>query len=116
MFSLLDGRQQLVLNRLYYHFRGRKNAVKGKDLKDVFGLSNREVRRIVSELRSHGYPICSNTVDGYFFAINLIDVAETILDYTGRIKEMQGIVKALNVVNVPHWQKGVVTNTERKTK
>lgn len=47
---------------------GIDKAVKQDYIKQRTGLSKREIRRIIQELRREGYPICSSTYDGYWLA------------------------------------------------
>lgn len=57
---------------------GRQNAVKCKDLAYWVGVSPRIIRRLVQYLRDDGYPICSATSDGYWFAVLPEELDSTI--------------------------------------
>ena len=46
---------------------GKERAVHSEELERLFSLSDRGVRRRISELRKKGVPICSNE-KGYFYA------------------------------------------------
>ena len=75
-----------VLNHLVTYRRGRKSAIRGKDLAWQWGYGDdRVVRLIIRELIAEGYPIAAAVSEpmGFFLAIN----EHEALDYARVLKE-----------------------------
>lgn len=57
--------------------KGRKNATKSSELKQILHISGNELRRRVNRLRREGVPTGSSA-DGYFYAVTAGEVYTTI--------------------------------------
>lgn len=71
--------------------KGKKNAVYSKEIEYHYGIPGAEVRQMVNELRSEGYPICSGT-RGYWIAEDTADLMATMLHL---VRRKQGLDKAI---------------------
>ncbi len=80
------------------HHKGRKKAVTSSGLEAVFNIKGAEVRRIVNEVRSCGYPVCSDNC-GYYYAGNKKELNATIAQLSGRVENISnardGLLSAL---------------------
>lgn len=59
------------------------------------GLSPVETRDIIRMLRDDGYPICSNSTDGYWMARTSSEIQEVINMFNSYIYSMQMTVESL---------------------
>ena len=62
--------------------KGRRNAIKTKDLKRLSGMDERTIRRVIELLRRRGYVIVSD-VNGYYFPENIREL-EIYVDKTDK--------------------------------
>ncbi len=65
-----------VLAALSLH-PGRHNGIGARDLAQVLGLSMRELRAAISELRMEGIAVCGTPETGYFIAATPEELEET---------------------------------------
>lgn len=65
-----------MLNVLSFH-QGRERGIKCADLARVAGITEREVRKLVSELRREGTAICAKPKTGYFLAVTPDELRES---------------------------------------
>ena len=56
---------------------GQEKAVFSCELERLFSMNGRTIRRIISNLRQAGYPICSNC-KGYYYAKTQNEVNDTV--------------------------------------
>ena len=56
---------------------GQEKAVFSCELERLFSMNGRTIRRIISNLRQAGYPICSNR-KGYYYAKTQNEVNDTV--------------------------------------
>ncbi len=80
--------ERLILPEIERHI-GKENAVSPKELARMFDTSDRKVRAVVSALRTQGAPICSNTVNGFWWPRDLADFEEGIRTYRSQVGKMQ---------------------------
>lgn len=59
------------------------------------GLTPVQVRDTIRLLREEGYPICSNSHEGYWMARNSSEIQEVINMFNSYINSMQSTVEAL---------------------
>lgn len=59
------------------HCRGKLNAKTASELKFNGWGNAREIRTMVSELRTKGYPLCSSN-EGYYAATNMLELMTTV--------------------------------------
>ena len=99
---------------------GEKMAVQKPDL--LFDLNRmgfgsrlshetfeRQVRRVIVEMRNQGQLICSSSGGGgYYLAANMTEFDEFIeREYRGRIKELQGTVDIMTKAAMDRWGSGI---------
>lgn len=65
-----------MLNLLADH-QGRERGIKCADLAAKAGISEREVRKLVSALRRDGTAICAKPKTGYFLAVTPAELNES---------------------------------------
>lgn len=65
-----------ICEYLREHHTGRKNAIHGKELHQIFKIDARNFRRKINRLRREGEPICSDHT-GYYYAENERDIRIT---------------------------------------
>ena len=65
-----------MLNVLAEH-QGRERGIKCADLAAKTGITEREVRKLVSELRREGTAICAKPKTGYFLAVTPGELRES---------------------------------------
>lgn len=84
----------IVVNYLKENAVGKENAVKSKQIEQIFGLRGVEVRNMVNQLRYEGVPICSGR-KGYWYAKNEAEVIETLNGLKARIIGIENAVNGL---------------------
>lgn len=57
---------------------GKGDAIKSKEIYHKTGIKPRTLRSIVNSLRDEGYPICSNSYNGYWIPLTSVEIRETI--------------------------------------
>lgn len=68
--------QKIFADDMFKYYRGLENAVPSRVLEKKYGITAREVRRVVNVLRMNGYPICSGQT-GYYYAKTKQEAKET---------------------------------------
>lgn len=66
-----------LLNILAADHQGRECGIKCADLAAKAGIPEREVRKLVSELRREGTAICAKPKSGYFLAVTPDELRES---------------------------------------
>ena len=79
-----------------YHTEESK-AIKGRDLRCLFNLKDRELRMVISSLRQGGNAICSST-SGYWYSENPADIQVTLSRLEGQVKNMNLTIQGLKKV------------------
>ena len=74
--------------------RGITDPAKSPEFERAFGITGETVRQIVHELRMQGHPIGSGR-QGYFYARNKAEIAETISHIEGRRNSLEAVGGAL---------------------
>jgi len=93
------GKQQpktrdLLLEHLKNNSIGAENALSGRRLSSIFGVTSPDVRRIVNTLRSDKQPVCSDS-SGYFYASSTQEIDMTIAHLASRTRQMNRAIKGL---------------------
>jgi hypothetical protein len=101
-------RDRLRRTVLQYIFKGRRNAVRGKDLARQFGQpDDRKIRLVIRELISEGVPVASAVFEpmGFYIVANEHEAADYIRVLKERIKEntarLRDFEKAASQFNIP---------------
>lgn len=80
-----------------YHTEESK-AVKNRDLRGLFNLTDKQVRNVVSQLRQEGEPVCSSSY-GYWYSTDPEDIEKTLHRLEAQVENMAisitGLKKAL---------------------
>jgi len=76
-----------VLKRLKDYHTGHGNAVSGPELSKSLGISNRELRQRINNLRKAANPICSGD-EGYFYAQTNEELSHTIRQLMSRVRNI----------------------------
>lgn len=69
-------------------------AISAKDLGDLYNITKRGVRSVVTTLRQEGYPICSSN-KGYWYSTNIADIEKTAKRLEAQAVNMVKAVKGL---------------------
>jgi hypothetical protein len=92
------GTAHQMLEYLKEHHTTESTAVKNRDLRLLFNLSDRQVRIVVNQLRQMGEPVCSSTY-GYWYSTDPADITKTLHRLEAQMENMDisiaGLRKAL---------------------
>ena len=83
-----------IVDYLKRYHREEDNAIKGRDLRIVFNLKDRQLREVVSGLRQHGITICSSS-QGYWYSEEPEDIIKTLRRLEGQVINMNNSIKGL---------------------
>ena len=72
----MDKEKEICMYLKFEH-TGQEKAVFSCELERLFSMNGRTIRRIISNLRQAGYPICSNC-KGYYYAKTQNEVNDTV--------------------------------------
>lgn len=93
----MDTAHQMLDYLKDYHTTEGK-AVKGRELRSLFNLTDKQVRNEVSQLRQEGEPVCSSSY-GYWYSTDPEDIEKTLHRLEAQVVNMQvsitGLKKAL---------------------
>ena len=72
----------------------KDNAITTKQLQNLTGLSNKQLKVIISNLRED-YPICSKTTDGggYWIAQNMSEIVDFVREISSRRRSHTKTIK-----------------------
>lgn len=84
--------------QLIFRCKGRQRAISAKQLSRLTGLSDREVRAVVADLRREEYPIASavNKPYGFFIPETLDEARECQSHIYARMREIGITARALD--------------------
>ncbi|MCL4473529.1 MAG: hypothetical protein M1455_06270 [Actinobacteria bacterium] len=77
-----------ILSRLQISHKGQKHAIKAPALAADLGISDREVREIIHDLRVTGEPICSGA-HGFYWPVSREDAGPCIAWIASRFQQMR---------------------------
>ena len=87
-----------MLEYLKDHHFSENVAVKSRDLRLLFNLTDKQVRVVVSQLRQEGEPVCSSS-SGYWYSTDPDDIEKTLHRLEAQVENMDisitGLRKAL---------------------
>ena len=69
-------------------------AVKGRELRSLFNLTDKQVRNVVSQLRQEGAPVCSSSY-GYWYSTEPDDIEKTLHRLEAQVVNMNISIKGL---------------------
>ena len=76
-----------------YHNK-ESEAVKNRELRSLFSLTDKQVRNVVSQLRQEGEPICSSSY-GYWYSTDPNDIEKTLHRLEAQVGNMNISIKGL---------------------
>lgn len=65
-----------LLNLLAFH-QGRESGINARDLANVAGVTERQLRTLIGELREEGIAICATPETGYYLAVTPEELQES---------------------------------------
>ena len=83
-----------IVDYLKAHHTTEDRAIKARDLCELFNITNRELRNMVSGLRQDREAVCSSS-NGYWYSTEREDLEKTIHRLQGQIKNMNSSIKGL---------------------
>ena len=92
------GTAHQMLEYLKDNHSTESTAVKNRDLRLLFNLTDKQVRNVVSRLRQEGEPVCSSSY-GYWYSTDPDDIEKTLHRLEAQVENMNisitGLKKAL---------------------
>lgn len=101
----------LIPNCLKEEHKGKDKAVFSRELEEMSGIGDRDVRRHISALRKEGKPICSDFHKGYYYADSQEDVAGTVGRLSDYVSGLLGLITGLRTSKVKEPQGIKITIT-----
>ena len=86
--------KDLLIEYLKNNSIGAENALSGRRLSSIFGVTSPDIRRIVNALRNEKHPVCSDS-SGYFYASSTQEIDMTIAHLASRTRQMNRAIKGL---------------------
>lgn len=83
-----------IADYLKEYYREERFAIKGREICELFNLTDKQVRNIVSGLRQAGEPICSS-IHGYWYSNNPEDIEKTLRRLEGQVNNMNSSITGL---------------------
>lgn len=69
-------------------------AIKNRELRSLFNLTDKQVRNVVSQLRQEGAPVCSSSY-GYWYSTDPDDIEKTLHRLEAQVENMNISIKGL---------------------
>lgn len=89
-----------ILEYLKEFHSAESQAVKSREIRTLFNLTDKQVRNVVSQLRQDGKPVCSSSC-GYWYSEDPDDIGRTIHRLDAQVENMSisiiGLRKDLGV-------------------
>jgi hypothetical protein len=83
-----------VLEYLKNYHTEESEAIKGRELCELFNITARQVRILVSRLRRDGEAVCSST-HGYWYSTDPADIDITLRRLEEQVKHMNSAITGL---------------------
>jgi predicted DNA-binding transcriptional regulator YafY len=80
--------------------KGKGNGIRAKQLAGLLGVPEREVRKMMSDLRMDEHPICGTPSDGYYMAATWEELEETCRFHRSRAGHSMKIEAALRKISL----------------
>jgi len=88
------GTAHQMLEYLKDHHTTESEAVKGRELRTLFNLTDKQVRNVVSQLRQDGEPVCSSSY-GYWYSTDPDDIEKTLHRLGAQVENMVRSIEGL---------------------
>lgn len=86
-----------MLDYLKDYHNTESKAVKSRELRSLFNLTDKQVRNVVSQLRQDGEPVCSSSY-GYWYSTDPDDIEKTIHRLEAQVENMNISITGLRKV------------------
>ncbi len=86
-----------MLEYLKDNHNTESKAVKNRDLRSLFNLTDKQVRNVVSQLRQEGEPVCSSSY-GYWYSMDPDDIEKTLHRLEAQVENMNISITGLRKV------------------
>ena len=83
-----------MLDYLKDYHTTESRAVKNRELRALFNLTDRQVRNIVSQLRQECEPVCSSS-NGYWYSTDPADIEKTLHKLEVQVVNMSTAINGL---------------------
>lgn len=83
-----------MLEYLKDYHTNEAQAVRARELRELFNLGDKQVRNVVSVLRQNGEPICSSS-NGYWYSTDPDDIEKTLHRLEAQVANMQIAITGL---------------------
>ena len=77
-----------LLEYIKYYHKEESEAVKSRELRSLFNLTDKQVRNVVSQLRQNGEPVCSSSA-GYWYSTDPADIEKTLHRLEAQVENMR---------------------------
>ena len=91
------GKAHQMLEYLSEYHNTEKDAIKSRDLRKLFNLTDKQVRNVVSQLRQDGKPVCSSSY-GYWYSTDPDDIEKTLHRLEAQVENMNNSITGLKKV------------------
>ena len=88
------GTAHQILEYLKDFHTTESGAIKSRELRTLFNLTDKQVRNLVSQLRQDGEPVCSSFY-GYWYSTDPEDIEKTLHRLEAQVENMIISVKGL---------------------
>jgi predicted DNA-binding transcriptional regulator YafY len=89
-----------LINAIAAH-QGRANGISARRLAEQLQVSPRSLRRLISEVRDEGLPICGRPSTGYFLASNKAELQECCAFLEARALHSLHLLARMRRVSLP---------------
>jgi transposase len=89
-----------LMARMAFHI-GKGHGIKCADLANLMGITERQVRQLVSEEREEGTAICGTPATGYYVAANTQELEETLTFLKNRAMTSLHLHSRLSKIPLP---------------
>ena len=83
-----------LLEYLKDHHKSEADSIRNREIRILFGLTDKQVRNIVSQLRQEGEPVCSSSY-GYWYSTDPEDILKTLHRLEAQVVNMNISIKGL---------------------
>ena len=88
------GTAHQMLEYLKDFHRSESGAIKSRELRTLFNLTDKQVRNLVGQLRKDGEPVCSSFY-GYWYSTDPEDIEKTLHRLEAQVENMNFSINGL---------------------
>ena len=86
-----------ITEYLKENHKTEEDAIKGRDLRMLFNLKDKQLRNVISVLRQNGKPICSSS-NGYWYSKDQEDLEKTLHRMEAQVHNMNYSIAGLKKI------------------